>query len=75
MDSWGPSDPKLANQFIISFILDPNLTFFAILGFFGEVGDHFFSPFGVVQSFRHKSIFWSNVIYFGKILVKFHVFW
>ena len=55
MDSWGPSDPKLANQLIISWVLDPHFTFFAILGFFGEVGDHFFSPFDVVQSFRHKS--------------------
>ena len=74
MDSWGPSDPKLANQLIISFILDPNLTCLAILGFFGEMGDHFFSPFDVVQSFRHKSIFGSNVICFGKLLVKCHAF-
>ena len=63
MDSCGPSDPKLANQLMISFILDPKLAFIAILGFFGEVGDHFFSPLGVVQSFRHIS----------KIMIKMHI--
>ena len=55
MDSWGPSHPKLANQLFLSLIVDPTLTFLVILGFDGEVGDHFFSPVDVVQSFRHKS--------------------
>ena len=62
MDSWGPPHPKLANQFMISLILDPNLTIVAIWVFFGEVGDHFFSPFDVMQSFRHISTFLANYV-------------